>query len=85
MPPLGRVTWLSWHGDNAQPSPRKGLSCEEKRRIKNESFRTVGEFVAGLEGPVVLAADINSWRDPVELLTADPDDASFEEHRFVGP
>jgi len=77
-PTLGEVTLVSWHCENA-------AGGDDQQRRKMAAYRAMSQWLADRTGTVVLGADLNTWRDPVDLQPADPDDEFFEEHRFVGP
>lgn len=77
VPDVGEVTFVSWHAENAADG-------ESARVRKMQAYSAMGSWLAAQPGLVVLGGDINSWRDPVDLLEAIPD--PFEvEHAFVGP
>lgn len=71
-----RLTVVSWHAPNV---PGDGLAA------KMAAFEAMTRWIAGAPAPVVLGADLNTWRDPVDPLVADPIDRFYQEHLFVGP
>ncbi len=77
-PSLGDVTFVSWHGENA-------AGGDASRRRKMSGYAAMDRWLASRGGTIVLGADLNSWRDPVDLVPTEPGHPFFEEHRFVGP
>ena len=69
------VLAVSWHtpfaGDDA------------KREKKMRAYRAMHSWLAAENDTIVLGADVNSWTDPFELGSPDPDDPFYEEHRFL--
>lgn len=76
LPHLGRVTVVSWHTPNA---------AGDGREVKMAAYETMSGWLADVTGPVMVGADLNTWRDPVDLVAAVDDDPFAAEHRFVGP
>lgn len=76
LPGIGRVTVVSWHTPNA---------AGDGREVKMAAYETMSGWLAGRVGPVLLGADLNTWRDPVDLVDPDPGDPFAAEHAFVGP
>ena len=76
IPGLGQATVVSWHTPNA---------AGDGREVKMAAYETMTDWLAGRDGPVLLGADLNTWRDPVDLVEPDPDDPFAAEHAFVGP
>lgn len=68
------IAAVSWHAPNAA-----GDGVE----VKMSGYRAMSSWLRG-RGPVVLGADLNSWRDPVDLRPPVPGDAFEAEHAFVG-
>lgn len=71
-----RLTVVSWHAPNI---PGDGLAT------KMSAFEAMSQWISTAPAPVVLGADLNSWRDPIDPLAADPLDRFYQEHQFVGP
>jgi endonuclease/exonuclease/phosphatase family metal-dependent hydrolase len=76
LPELGVATVVSWHAPNA---------AGDGRDAKMLAYREMSRWLTATEEPLLLGADINSWRDPVTLLPADLQDPFADEHAFVGP
>lgn len=49
------------------------------------AYRAMMNWLEAAKRPVVLGADLNTWRDPVKLLEADDGEEHYAEHAFVGP
>lgn len=75
LPSGPTLTAVSWHAPNA---------AGDGAPVKMTAYRTMNGWLRG-RGPVVLGADLNSWRDPVDLLPAERGDEFEAEHAFVGP
>jgi endonuclease/exonuclease/phosphatase family metal-dependent hydrolase len=75
LPDHGQITAVSWHTPNA---------AGDGRRTKMAAYRAMSEWLVKAPHPLVLGADLNTWHDPVDLGTAEPGDAYFDEHEFVG-
>lgn len=72
------IVFVSWHCENAAGGP-------EKQRRKMQAYRAMSTWLASAARPTVLGADLNTWRDPVDLVRAAPGDPYRDEHAFVGP
>jgi exonuclease III len=70
------LTAVAWHAPN-----RAGDGLD----VKMAAFAAVADWLAGVTGPVVLGADLNTWTDPVDLMVPESGDEHWEEHAFVGP
>ncbi|MBL8775496.1 MAG: endonuclease/exonuclease/phosphatase family protein [Acidimicrobiales bacterium] len=70
------VTAVSWHTPNAAGD---GVA------VKMAAYSSMSEWLASAPRPLVLGADLNTWRDPIDLIDPDPSDDFFEEHAFIGP
>lgn len=77
VPGLGRAHVVSWHGENA------AVAGTQPRKM--QAFRAVSAHLAAASGTVLLGGDLNTWRDPVQLMSPDVTDAYVDEHAFVGP
>ena len=75
LPGRDPITVVSWHTPNA---------AGDGRDTKMAAYAAMSDWLAEAKHPVVLGADLNTWRDPVDLVPADPEDDFFEEHAFVG-
>jgi exonuclease III len=73
--PVGELTLVSWHAPN-----RVGDGLD----VKMNAYRAMTDWLAAVDGPVVLGADLNTWTDPVDLLEVDTGDEHYEENAFVG-
>ena len=75
-PTLGPVTVVSWHAPN-----RAGDGLEAKMA----AFRATSEWLEAAPRPLLIGADLNTWRDPVDLVRPESGEPHFHEHEFVGP
>jgi hypothetical protein len=77
LPGRTSTLFVSWHAPNA---------AGDGRQTKMAAYREMTDWLADQDGstPIVLGADLNTWRDPVPLLPADTGDDWYEEHHFVG-
>lgn len=75
------VTVASAHMPNAA-----GTGGERRRRIerKMRHYRCLSEWCSGVECPLVVGADTNTWSDSAVPLAHGEDHPFAEEHRFVG-
>ncbi len=76
VPEQGELTAVSWHSPNA---------AGDTREVKMAAYRAMSDWLGDAPRPLLLGADLNTWHDPVELASADPDDTFYDEHEFVGP
>jgi exonuclease III len=76
LPEQGEITVVSWHTPNA---------AGDGREVKMAAYETMTSWLDQAPRPLVLGADLNTWRDPVDLLAVEPDDDFYHEHAFVGP
>lgn len=76
LPGREPLTFVSWHTPNAS-----GDGVE----VKAAAYRVMSDWLRDHPLPLALGADLNTWRDPIDLLPAHPADDFFEEHAFVGP
>ena len=76
FPDVGQVTVVSWHTPNA---------AGDGREVKMAAYETMTDWLAGRDGPVLLGADLNTWRDPVDLIEPELGEPFAAEHGFVGP
>ncbi len=66
---------MSWHAPNA---------AGDGAVVKMAAYGSMSSWLRGRD-TVVLGADLNTWRDPVDLLPAEPGKEYEAEHAFVGP
>jgi hypothetical protein len=71
-----RLTAISWHAPNV---PGDGLAA------KMAAFEAMAAFITAAPTPVILGADLNTWRDSVDSPPIDPLDGFYREHVFVDP
>lgn len=71
-----RLTAASWHAPNV---PGDGLAA------KMAAYEAMSEWLSTAPAPVVLGADLNTWRDPIDPIVPDPLEPFYREHHFVGP
>lgn len=76
LPEQGEMTAVSWHSPNA---------AGDTREVKMAAYRAMSHWLVDAPRPLILGADLNTWRDPVELVRAGTDDEYHDEHEFVGP
>lgn len=70
------LTVVSWHAPN-----KAGDGLETKM----DAYKVVSEWLTDAPRPLVLGVDLNTWRDPVQLIEPEPGEPHFQEHAFVGP
>jgi hypothetical protein len=70
------MTVVSWHGPNKYSDGLEG---------KMDAYRAMSSWLADAPRPLVLGADLNTWRDPVDLIEPEPGEDHYAEHAFVGP
>lgn len=76
LPDGSEVTAASWH---APYTDRTGITR------KTTAYEAVTDWCRHAPRPLVLGADLNTWRDTVQLLPALPGEKHEAEHAFVGP
>lgn len=50
-----------------------------------QAYSVMSRWLADAPRPLILGADLNTWRDPVDLIEAGPADPYCREYSFVGP